>query len=112
MLVFYGYSLSVLKGKSDALETISVNDKVLSSSVLKFDNFFFQGDVWKLMQRYGKEIRAASSVTVKLYPFILQLQNDYEDDTDDEQLARKDQDVATLRYNLEDDSESYKANTP
>ncbi len=65
-----------------------------------------------MMYRYGKEIRAASSVTVKLYPYMRQLQDDYEDDTDDEQAAKKDESVATLSYNLDDDSESYKANTP
>lgn len=74
--------------------------------------FCLPGDVWKMMYRYGKEIRAASSVTVKLYSYIRQLQNDYEDDTDDEQAARNDASAATLSYNLEDDSESYKANTP
>ena len=64
------------------------------------------------MYRYGKEIRAASSVTVKLYPFMRQLQNDYEEDTEDEQAAKKEESLATLSYNLEDNSESYKANTP
>lgn len=65
-----------------------------------------------MMYRYGKEVRAASSVTVKLYPYMRQLQDDYEDDTEDEQAAKKDESVATLSYNLGDDSESYKANTP
>ena len=62
-----------------------------------------------MMYRYGKEIRAASSVTIKLYPFMRQLQDDYEDVTDDEQAAEKDESAATLSYSLQDDSE---ANTP
>ena len=61
------------------------------------------------MQRYGKEIRAASSVTIKLYPFIRQLQNNYEDDTNDEQPANNGENSATLSYNLEDNSESCKS---
>lgn len=65
-----------------------------------------------MMYRYGKEIRAASSVTVKLYSYIRQKQTDYDDDTDDEQAARNDESAATLSYNLEDHSPSYKANTP
>lgn len=69
------------------------------------------GDVWKLMQRYGKQIRAASSVTVKLYTFIRQLHKDYEDDTDDEQPENKEENAATLNYSLENDCESYKSNS-
>ena len=61
------------------------------------------------MQRYGKEIRAASSVKIKLYPFIRQLHNNYEDDTDDEQPANNGENAATLSYNLEDNSESCKS---
>lgn len=65
-----------------------------------------------MMYRYGKEIRAASSVTVKLYSYIRQKQNDYEDDTDDEQAVRNDAAAATLSYNLEDDTQSYSAKPP
>ena len=64
------------------------------------------------MQRYGKAIRAASSVTVKLFPFMQQLQELYECDTDDEETVGKDECQATLSYSLEPDSECYKDNTP
>ncbi|KAL9978494.1 hypothetical protein ACROYT_G016017 [Oculina patagonica] len=92
-------------------------DAELAEDLLNIHSFITErrltvGDVWKMMYRYGKEIRAASSVTVKLYPYMRQLQDDYEDDTEDEQAAKKDESVATLSYNLDDDSESYKANTP
>lgn len=71
------------------------------------------GDVWNMIQRYGKEIRAASSVTVKLYVFMRQLQDQYECDTDHEQSEDKqEQCEATLSYILEPDSDSYKDNTP
>lgn len=69
-------------------------------------------DVWNLMQRYGKEIRAASSVTVKLYPFMRQLQDKYECDTDDEVATANEECEATLSYSLEAESETYKDNTP
>lgn len=66
-----------------------------------------------MIQRYGKEIRAASSVTVKLYVFMRQLQDQYECDTDLEQSEDKqEQCEATLSYILEPDSDSYKDNTP
>ena len=64
------------------------------------------------MQGYGKEIRAASSVTVKLYTFMQQLQDQYECDTDDEQTPGKGECESTLSYVLEPDSESYKDSTP
>jgi len=65
-----------------------------------------------MMQRYGKAIRAASSVTVKLFPFMQQIQELYECDTDDEVTVEKDECQATLSYSLEPDSECYKDNTP
>lgn len=70
------------------------------------------GDVWKLMRRYGKEMRAASSVTIKLYPFIHELQDRYECDTDDESAREREECDTTLRYTPEPESESYKDNTP
>lgn len=92
-------------------------DAELAEDLLNIHSFIAErkltvSDVWKMMYRYGKEIRAASSVTVKLYSYIRQKQTDYDDDTDDEQAARNDESAATLSYNLEDDSPSYKANTP
>lgn len=65
-----------------------------------------------MMQRYGKEIRAASSVTVKLYSFMHELQERYECDTDDEATTGKTDDEYTMAYTLEPDSESYSNNTP
>lgn len=66
-----------------------------------------------MIQQYGKEIRAASSVTVKLYPFMRQLQEKYDCDTDDEQTAAgKSECEETLSYSLEPDSDYYKDNTP
>lgn len=89
-------------------------DAELAEDLLNIHSFITErkltvGGVWKLMQRYGKEIRAASSVTIKLYPFIRQLHNNYEDDTDDEQPANNGENAATLSYNLEDNSESCKS---
>lgn len=91
-------------------------DAELAEDLLSIHSFITErkltvGDVWKLMQRYGKQIRAASSVTVKLYTFIRQLHKDYEDDTDDEQPENKEENAATLNYSLENDCESYKSNS-
>lgn len=72
----------------------------------------FAGDVWKVMRRYGKEMHAASSVTIKLYPFMHELQDKYECDTDDESARGQEECDTTLRYTLEPDSESFKDNTP
>ena len=64
------------------------------------------------MRSYGKKIRAASSVTVKFYSFIRQLQELYDSETDEEAKPIRDENEATLSYNLEPDSEFYKEDTP
>lgn len=89
----------------------SSNTSVLSSCS-DLNVISFAGDVWKLMRRYGKEMRAASSVTIKLYPFMHELQDKYECDTDDESGREREECDTTLRYTLEPESESYKDNTP
>ncbi|XP_068725085.1 poly(ADP-ribose) glycohydrolase-like isoform X1 [Montipora capricornis] len=92
-------------------------DDELAGDLLNIHSFVTErkltvGDVWTVMMRYGKEIRAASSVTVKLYPFMRELQDKYECDTDDEVATGLGESDATLVYTLEPDSDSYKDNTP
>ncbi|XP_015778180.1 PREDICTED: poly(ADP-ribose) glycohydrolase-like [Acropora digitifera] len=92
-------------------------DAELAEDLLDIHSFITErkmkvGDVWKLMRRYGKEMRAASSVTIKLYPFIHELQDKYECDTDDESAREREECDTTLRYTPEPESESYKENTP
>lgn len=92
-------------------------DAELAEDLLDIHSFITErkmkvGDVWKLMRRYGKEMRAASSVTIKLYPFIHELQDKYECDTDDESAREREECDTTLRYTPEPESESYKDNTP